>query len=508
MSFLTLNGWAVGARSGSSRRNDEVIGGNTRAFDGTMLQSRRAIKGAWSILSRVLALIEKEALRGLLYGLGDHWPLSADPFTSDKGLVEVGTSVADFELATAADGSAIYRAKKFTQAVRPAAATTNLADNRDLDGIVFVVVLAATQANDAVNYINGAASRKITYTASGTRSEVYRQVYDPPAAVETFTCSCYVRGDGSTDILRLWLEEVGSGVGATVFVPLIDGVWQRVENITHTVTASGGALRLHVAENTIDSGAVFSIDGVQVEQHEYSTTWLDSPSARAAGRLQFLASILAFDQGGMTINVWTRGPNLEQSAGGTNAMIFVGDTAGHFTALLNDTNVNEIEALFSLDGGATDSILTYATTPWDGAWHMVTLVHREKALGSLTKRALYFDGVLVASDNPTTMPSLELMAAGITAVGAVPALGAVEFNGPLEDLSVMPYPAAPDQIAAWAAATQALPTSPRLRAEGDFTPRSEVLVIGEPGSQDYVEAVVDSAFASNSSEIEFRLREA
>lgn len=505
MSFLTLNGWAPGPRSGTVSRSEEVIGKDTSAFSGRRLRPRRAIRNLWEATTKVATRAEQEALRGLLLGIGDHWPLDTSPYPSGKGLINIAAVVADLELAVApGGGDAVFEAKKFIRAVRPAPATTNIADDRDLQGKTFVVVAAASQADDSTNFINGTGSREITYTASGTTSEVYRNVLASPSALTTYTAALYVRGNGSTDTIRFTLEEAGGGSGALVDVTLRDAEWNRVENITLTVGPGAGAVELHVKETIIDSGAVFALDGVQVEQRESSTTFKDSASARAAPSLSYPAAFLALGNQGLTISCWTRGPNLSDPTGGDRVLALVGDLGVfNFVALVADSGTDNLKLVSQKDG--TEFVILTTTGLWDGAWHLITGVVRFTP-GQLAEKTLYVDGVQVDSDSSGLgLPSLPVMSGGEVYIGN--AGGADAWNGPIEDLSVLPYPAAPAQVLAWASETAQLPDTPTVRAGGDFDPRPSVDVVPIFIEQDSTEAAIAGTFHNNSGSTKFRLRE-
>lgn len=505
MSFLTLNGWTPGPRSGTVSRSEEVIGKDTAAFSGRRLRPRRAIRNLWEATTKVTTRAEQEALRGLLLGLGDHWPLDTSPYFSGKGLVNISAVVADLELAVAPGGGGpVFEAKKFVRAVRPAPATTNIADDRDLQGKTFIVVAAASQADDSTNFINGTGSREITYTASGTTSEVYRDVLAAPAALTNYVAALYVRGNGSTDTIRLTLEEAGGGSGAFVDVALRDGEWQRVENIVLGVGPGAGAVELHVKETVIDSGAVFDLDGVQVEARASSTTFEDSASARAAPSLSYPAAFVAFGNQGLTVNMWTRGPNLADPSGGDNLLALVGDLGGgNLLALAAESATNHIKLVTQVDGVEPADL--EHTGLWDGAWHLITGVMRYSASVGTAERELYADGVLVDSDSPGVLPALADIAAGTVFVGN--AGGGAPWNGPIEDLSVLPYPAAAAQVLAWASETAQLPDTPTVRAGGEFDPRPSVNVVPILNDQDFIEGAIGGVFHNNSGSTKFRLRE-
>lgn len=508
MAFLSLNGVTVPVESGSFGKKSNVVGDTVRPFSGGRLGVNQiSIKDAWKGSAKVQTQANNAALRGLLLGQGDHWALTGSPFTSGLGQEEVPTTVAPMEIAVAAGGGdPVFNAKKFTQAVRVAQATTNLADSRDLDS-VSVGLTGASAGNDAVNFINGAASRKIIFNATGSTSRVIFTAYSSPSTTTDYTASIYIRGDGSTDILRLFLQENTGPSGPDRFVTLKDGVWQHVENIKITTSGALARLDLVIEELSIDSLAVFEMDGFQVEAKEYSTTFLDSASPRAAGKLEFSARILAQAQAGITVAYWTRGPNLAQDTGSSNSQFLAG-TAAAYLEIFNGSGVDELNLV--TQGTVSPNTQITQAGLWDGDWHHVAAVIRYDPKNGEAQRELYFDGVSVASDSPgiDELPTRGIVNTGEINIGNGALLGATEGNAPMEDLIVLPYAASDSMVEGFAAYTRAQTDFPLLLAEGDFDSRLTVDVMGEPLGATFTEGSIDASFRSNSATLAFELNEA
>lgn len=507
MPFLSINGWAVPVESGSFSKRAKVDGDTTRPFSGGKLsQNQISIKDGWRGSTKVQRQSDNAALRGLLLGQGDHWALSGSPFTSGLGQPEVPTTVAPVEISVAAGGGdPVFEAAKFSQAVRVAPATTNLADNRDLDA-VSVVLTGASSANDATNFINGSGSRKITFLATGGTSRVKFVAFSSPSTTTDYTASIYIRGDGSTALLKVFLQEDTGPSGPDTFVTLKDGVWQHIENITITTSGALASLDLVIEEVSVDSLAVFEMDAFQIEQKEYSTTFLDSASARAVGKLKFDAGLLTTANAGLTAAFWTRGPNLDQDTGARNTYLFAGAVVANVW-VYTDSGTNNLQ--LETQGMVSPATrITYATTPWDGLWHHVAIVIRYSPETGDANRELYFDGALVASDSPGVdeLPDVATMAAGDILIGN--AGGASESNAPIEDMVIMPYPASASMVAAFAAYSRAQTDFPLLLAEGDFDSRLTVDVMGAPLGADFTEGTIDDVFRSNSTGLTFELDEA
>lgn len=507
MPFLSLNGWTVPVRSGSFGKKEDVDGDTQRPFSGGQLeQNQISIRDTWNGRTKIQGQADSAALRGLLLGQGDHWALSGSPFTSGLGQEEIPTTVAPVEIAVAVGGGdPVFNSKQFTQAVRVAQATTNLADNRDLNGVAVTPTFAAV-GNDATNFINGTASRKITFTAGGV-SRIIFVAFSSPSTLTDYTASIYIRGDGGTQLLKVFLQQQDAFSGASVIFLLRDQEWQHIENISITTTAGVTRLDLVIEEVVLDTLAVFEMDGFQVEQKEYSTTFLDSASPRAAGKLEFSAGILAATDAGISVMFWTRGPNLQQNTGSRNAYWLAG-VAATYLAIYNDSGVDNLHLeTLGVAGAATK--ITH-TGLWDGNWHHIAVVVRFDPTDGIAERELYVNGVSVASDSPGTdeLPTGGVIGGGSIYIGNGALLGAIESNAPIEDLVVLPYAASASMVTAFAAYSRAQSNFPLLLAEGDFDSRVTVDVLGEPLGADFIEAAIDEGFRGNSAGLAFELDEA
>lgn len=92
-SFLRLNGIAVPVAVGSSpTAAREFIGKNRRAVDGSMVASRRAVKGVWKFGTAIRAAPEALAWRDLIVGLGHVLSFDAQTSYTSKGMAPVSVA--------------------------------------------------------------------------------------------------------------------------------------------------------------------------------------------------------------------------------------------------------------------------------------------------------------------------------------------------------------------------------------------------------------------------------
>lgn len=86
MPMLTLNEITVPVQTKGTDEKLEVIGDQSRAFDGSWLETRTSEKRVWSMQTPILAQVEGEAWKRLLEGQGHNWTFDTDRFSDGKGL--------------------------------------------------------------------------------------------------------------------------------------------------------------------------------------------------------------------------------------------------------------------------------------------------------------------------------------------------------------------------------------------------------------------------------------
>ncbi len=85
-SFLRLNGIIVPVAAGSATLNQDDLGGESRADDGTPLFNRRATKRKWAARTRLGTVAEALAFRDLVTGTGHVLSFEAENLYTSKGL--------------------------------------------------------------------------------------------------------------------------------------------------------------------------------------------------------------------------------------------------------------------------------------------------------------------------------------------------------------------------------------------------------------------------------------
>tara|TARA_Y100000310_G_scaffold292510_1_gene321303 strand:+ start:754 stop:1512 length:759 start_codon:yes stop_codon:yes gene_type:complete len=87
MAFLEFMGYTVEIADGEAVESQIEFGDTHRSFNGTLLQTRRAIKREWELLTAPYIQAEATAIRKLLQGYGHHWSFDVNMYSS-KGLNE------------------------------------------------------------------------------------------------------------------------------------------------------------------------------------------------------------------------------------------------------------------------------------------------------------------------------------------------------------------------------------------------------------------------------------
>ncbi len=86
MPMLTLNEITVPVSARGTEETLEVVGDQSRAFDGSWLETRTSEKRRFALQTAVVAQVEGEAWKRLLEGQGHNWTFDTDRFSDGKGL--------------------------------------------------------------------------------------------------------------------------------------------------------------------------------------------------------------------------------------------------------------------------------------------------------------------------------------------------------------------------------------------------------------------------------------
>lgn len=163
--------------------------------------------------------------------------------------------------------------------------------------------------------------------------------------------------------------------------------------------------------------------------------------------------------GGCTINWWA-----QKSATFANA-ITVGCTTGVANAnqlYTKQTTATNVALGHTNTAAAASNLL--ATPAWGiaASWHMVTAVFRFNPISGLNVRSLYFDGALIASDNPS-FTQAQLTAFQLSDYVLVTA----PSDAKISDVAVLPYPIGDSIISQHFASLIRMSNLPQVTLDGE-----------------------------------------
>ena len=466
MSFLTLNGMAIPIARGGSVE-PQTGGAFGRAFDGTPLSDRRYRKRRWRFQTTTLAPEVARLIEAIVDGEGDQFRFDGDAF-SDKGVGLIAGTAASVALGSAADGdpvvdefgvSSSYRGSGY---LRPDTGYTNkLSGSGEADFEASIGawsnVSGGTRSIDAVKSFEGTRSMKITATGIGDGAESSGHVF---GAGVTPTCSVFVNPTSTVSVkIELFRDAV---TVANSSISCVANTWTRIW-VTAPLDAVGGTYKIRITSN--DASKVFSVDAALLDDAATGTDghfpWAMPASPTSTHDAAYPVSLMSEAVEALTVNLWAKGLTGGPTVGGfLMSAIGPSTTDNTFSLLAQSAADNIVFATFG-DGGGSD-LLTEATV-WDGAWHMVTAVLRLDPPTGRSSKELYFDGVLVASSNPGSLPSPSLLRNLYVGHEA----GASQWNDPIDELSISPFAWTPDYITAVFGGTVQAAQAPRVNASGD-----------------------------------------
>ncbi len=488
MSFMRINGWVVPVLDGSPSVSPEIIGHKGRAFDGTMLSDERAIKRVWRGSSNQLNELAAKALECILQGKGFCWPYDTDLY-SHKGFGPLSspTPVTTIRNNTAADGDPVLDENgideaKFGGALYVHETRSNIltADQRDCENAPtgFESVNGATLSADTSNYWEQTKSLKTVTDLVGSDQEGFRTAaIDPGAgsAGKTYYATVYLKGNSGGEVLEVDVEDTtNTAWGPTTTVTLTDAnKWYRVKAYITIGGSDCRAMKIRVLEQAPDSGYTYFADGLQIEEGGYPTSWFDG--SRGGGTIEFDSSVFASFCHDMTVSAWVKGWTANPSA---QIEFFQADddSENNVFSLYRASSSNNLVFFTEPASGTGGDSLTYATSPWDDDWHMVTAVLRRNAESGENIKSLYFDGSLVGSSNPAvnTLPACT----DFTRLTMGKGRGAgSQWQGAIDDLQMLPFAASADLVTAWYNMAKAMPNFPNFYVDGDIMPDNELEVL-------------------------------
>jgi hypothetical protein len=511
MPFLALNGWTIPVADGEASVRPEDIGERERSYSGELLTNVRTRKRSWPLQTPPVNEMTAKAIEGVIEGLGHVWPfdwqdaalLIQDLFSS-KGGASVA-SVASTRFGKGVDGADVVDLNgvdesKFGEgSLTLDLASTNIlpADVRDVEGgstAGFTAVAGGSIALETTNVLQGSQSLEITTAAAADGAETDLV---SAAAATTYIASVYVKTAAARAVTLKLFDDIGQ-IG-TVNYTTAAGKWNL---LTVSGTTGGGAtdIKMQVLDNAA-AGTTIYCDAFQIETGSVASTWVDG--SRAASDLRYNAGLItSFTD--LTYNAWVRMTTANPAS--TTTLIRLDKVAGtgSFLEIRRDSGANNIDYQTR---GPTDIVadtITYAASPWDDAWHMVTATMRTNPETGEVKKELYFDGVSVATFSPAQVPLMsEIDEFKIGDPGVSSLDGAL-----VDDMMLVPFAAPAALVTAWFNAGQAMSLLPRVEMTGDIIPESSTIVEGEVTSMPFLGASVDGVnFIDNARRVEFTIDE-
>jgi len=513
MATLTLNDWTVPIVGGDIE--PVPCGEREFAFNGTPKMVLSGHKRRWALQTGIMDPLAADGLRGMCSGFGRRMPFVSDLW-DDNGAYPSGTPIVSYSFGVDHLGAPIYNAvtgeleSKFSQDgalwLGPDSENLVSSDSADAESapIGYYGIHGATLGSDTTYYLHGGKSLKCTTTAianSGVGITAF-----PVTGGNTYSVSGYVY---TTEALSMdmWTWDGTSGGG-----PSFTSVANAWNYVYYTKTVAGGATTLVFQFRHKDATSkVFYVDCCQAEELGYPTAWIDrrTSATRTAPDLDYGSICSKSDA--LTFAAWVRAPTTEATADWnrlfhTDNGYRLSENSANLIEITRSPSTNNIFAKFlRADSGTTGTIITYATSPWDDGWHHIALVLCPSYNGS-PYAALYYDGVVVASDtNVTYYPHLR---------GTQSRCFIGNFNsnnhwqGRIADVHILPFAMSTAQIAALAARTTATPRWPKLEAAGDFNMASDYqpeIVMGALDSARYAGSVVSGTHKATNERVSFSL---
>jgi len=504
MSMIKISGRTI-----SVAKLDEAqpeVGSRKQAVDGTILIERIGHLRKWTGKTPALSPDQADVVRKLVRGDGDTWPFSADIWSS-KGLNdEAGTQ---FTLEGDGDDDvAVTNAYAMAGSVYISAASVNLfsanvrtGTDTSSDTTDWVSVSGATLSSDTSAYWQGSRSLKVVSLGANDGAET------PAIAISAstaYTCSFYIRSAVAATLSVELEGDVSGSLLDDTFAATTE--WMRVVKTVETAPGDSDlTLRIYDAAG----GETFYVDGVQMEELDAATAWVNGTRAADDSLTYPAAKVRPLFKNDFTVQCWFAVHDNSSFSGADQPLFAATNSEGSAPTEGIEIYESSGEVIATVYGGdgTPDLSVSDSSAAWnDGAFHLVTVVLKRTPGTGEFNLTLYLDGTSVDTDNGTEFPAKD--AVSIFEVGSWRD-GALQGNCKIEDLMVLPYAANAEQVTYWYAQSGGgapMSALPKVYVQGDFIPDDDPppLAVGQVGLADYVAA----AGSGNYREVGFELMEA
>lgn len=359
----------------------------------------------------------------------------ADPFAySAQNSVNFGAvftrastayTQAGVEVAT---GAARFEAAKFASGIMIEEGTTNLLSanqssvETDLTGLS-VVLGTETLARDVAERWHGTSSLKVTTT--GVSGEGAKTASTDVSASMDYAASIWAKGSGTINLKLNERDSSDASIGTSDSGAItLTPSWQRIA-VSRTFGPAGVKARLYIQTNSTQA-ITFYVDGLQLEQKAYATSWTLGGLARAA---ETLVLPVQWNKDNFSVEFWHI----------PYTVPFLGWSPAQMLFSLKIDNDNYYQIFLDTDSRPILEIKRAGTlySTYVGTEPVLATgsIHHIAATGDATQAKIYLDGAPVGQT---------ISAPDIRPIGALPeniyigsdTAGAIQANGVLDDLRI------------------------------------------------------------------------
>jgi hypothetical protein len=222
----------------------------------------------------------------------------------------------------------------------------------------------ATVSHDTTTSKFGKGSLKCVTNNSVTAEGAYMSTLADVTDSLTYTASVWIKGSGTVTIRIREFDAATATIGDTLSSAVtLTNEWQRL-TVTRTFGASGVKASIQVRTNSTQA-ATFNLDGAQIEQKAYATSWHIGGGTRAAETLTFPASEVALAAQG-TVSCWVK----LDAINGVDLQIAVDVAGTGITGCILMITTSGAPR-FQYGTGASTTFLAATTILTAGIWYLI-----------------------------------------------------------------------------------------------------------------------------------------
>lgn len=508
MAFVTLNGLYVPIEADSVTVDRQLIGEKERAFDGTMLEDRRAFKRTWTLSTCPLTCAEAEQIKRFIEDnriKGITWEDDTD--TVDGESPATATNVSRTDVATdgaAQVGQSKNGSRSFVSEFNDGAGNLLTSDSAD----------AENAPTGYSTLVGGALSADTSKNFQGTQALRFRR--SGLLQIEGFRTDGVA---GVTDTELLGSVRVMTEIAATLNVSLYDETNAAQGTITSVTTEPNKWHHVHVGAVFAGGAKTVHLRVEQTEQQQPPDIWADaftlSPSdspmcnwydggsGPSEPELRYdPADLITTDA--FTISQWVR----LLAVGSSNLALRT--ASGHIWNI--GASSNNIRLTVNDSGWQILTVMRYGSNVGgftqasprldDNEWHMLTLVANANDSEGKTFR-FYLDGQLEAAADAPTIPDVATDFYIGTATGG----GAAVCPGYYDDLFVFGEALTATQVAKLYTSFGGIAEPPQMQMHGDLICNEAVTVLAQVTGDTVFGAGLNSTWETAARRLQLEIEE-